>query len=423
MGRRSFISVTAINRLISASRRRDAEQRRLDLINSQKSNVKELNPQFFLKSVDFNENTRVTKIEIEQQQNYRTIERYVTQNYVRYPIYSGWKLRTKTINKTIKLNNAQLENLNKNEDKIIALLSDQIVLALNNKALHPSWFIQKYLTEEYGEDIKYFESQKKAFYANTIEKQNKNKKIIDQNKINIENISINLKQKKEKLAKLNLKIQKIENAKKSVILSIITFFIYSYYKSNRRKKKLVIKQNELQTCIGKLTKSILDKQESINSLKQENQNLEQTYLRKKADIEILKEEKTRQFRSNSNKIKPLPTNYSKNNNFTPLNVLCGLDYEKIVGCYIVHNKVNDKYYIGQSKDVIKRLRQHFKGTVPNNIIFAEDYFATLPENRENLFEIKIIPCETKDELDRTEKQLIENYDTFNSGYNGTNGNT
>ena len=36
--------------------------------------------------------------------------------------------------------------------------------------------------------------------------------------------------------------------------------------------------------------------------------------------------------------------------------------------------------------------------------------------------MKIIPLSTKDELDSTEKQFIEEYDSFKNGYNGTGGN-
>ena len=101
----------------------------------------------------------------------------------------------------------------------------------------------------------------------------------------------------------------------------------------------------------------------------------------------------------------------------------GLNYEKIIGCYVIHNVENDKYYVGQSKDVIKRItKQHFDGAKVKNIIFAEDYYKSNLENKDDLFEVKIIRCETKDELDRTEMELIEEYDSFNNGYNGTNGN-
>lgn len=39
-----------------------------------------------------------------------------------------------------------------------------------------------------------------------------------------------------------------------------------------------------------------------------------------------------------------------------------------------------------------------------------------------MFEIKIIELETKDAMDEREKELILQYDSFNSGYNRTNGN-
>jgi hypothetical protein len=71
---------------------------------------------------------------------------------------------------------------------------------------------------------------------------------------------------------------------------------------------------------------------------------------------------------------------------------------------------------------LRRLKQHFKGTVPNNVIFAEDYYTSLSYNKENLFEVKIISCQTKDELDQMEKQLITKYNAFEFGYNGTSGN-
>ena len=57
------------------------------------------------------------------------------------------------------------------------------------------------------------------------------------------------------------------------------------------------------------------------------------------------------------------------------------------------------------------------------MIFAEDYFKTAEKERDDLFEFMIIPCETKDELDKEEKDLIEEYEAFTKGYNGTSGNS
>ena len=42
---------------------------------------------------------------------------------------------------------------------------------------------------------------------------------------------------------------------------------------------------------------------------------------------------------------------------------------------------------------------------------------------DDVFEVKIFKCNTKDELDRTERELIEVYDAYGNGYNGTSGNS
>ena len=52
------------------------------------------------------------------------------------------------------------------------------------------------------------------------------------------------------------------------------------------------------------------------------------------------------------------------------------------------------------------------------MIFAEDYFQTAERERDALFEFMIVPCETKDELDKKEKDLIEEYEAFTKDYTG-----
>ncbi|MDQ7982735.1 MAG: GIY-YIG nuclease family protein [Spiroplasma sp.] len=86
------------------------------------------------------------------------------------------------------------------------------------------------------------------------------------------------------------------------------------------------------------------------------------------------------------------------------------------GVYIIWNKDNNKYYIGQSKNLGLRLKQHFKNGIVNNVIFAKDWY----NNHNFVYRYEI--CESKDELDRKEKQLIEQYNSFEHGYNKTSGN-
>ncbi len=87
------------------------------------------------------------------------------------------------------------------------------------------------------------------------------------------------------------------------------------------------------------------------------------------------------------------------------------------GIYIIFNKTKMKYYVGQSKNVFERVcLQHFKNGVCENKHFKDDY------NNNDLFYIRTIECETKDELDRLEKKYINKFDSFRSGYNKTGGN-
>lgn len=93
--------------------------------------------------------------------------------------------------------------------------------------------------------------------------------------------------------------------------------------------------------------------------------------------------------------------------------------KNIKGVYIIWNKTKNRYYVGQTKNLYKRIfTQHFNianGDV-KNIIFAKDWFSG------DEFLLKTIQLETKDELDDTEKYYIDMYDSFKNGYNSTSGN-
>lgn len=424
MGRRSLIPISAINKLISSSRRREREKYNESLIEANKGLKKELSPVYDLIKVDFDDSSRNTKIEIQQTQQYRTIERYVTKNYVRYPVYSNWKTRSRVIKKSIKLTNASLEALNKNDDYIIRQLSDEIIIALNNEDLHPSWFIEKYINKEHEEKIQLIEQEALTF------KKNKEDNILYwKNKSDVLSNTFPrhekiLKKLQKKLYVFQNKLNRANATPQNLFLSIITLGVRSLLLSNKRKQKLKLK-------IKKQTDLVDDKINFINNIKKEiekyqNQVNENYQLLELNNIETSKRmnEEIYSYTEKLKEITPLSTTYISDDSFISLKKFIGLQYDKIIGCYIIHNKEqNQKYYVGQSKDVMKRINLHFKGLVPNNIIFAEDYYSTATDVRDNMFELKIIPCETKDELDKTEKELIEQYDAYNKGYNRTSGNS
>ena len=422
MGRRSFISMTAIKKIASASNRIKRERYNNELIKAQGGNEKEKQPQFSLTKVDFNITSRVARIEILQSQEYRTIQKYITQNYVKYPIYSEWKIKEKLLKKTLKLTNSELELLNVNDDDLIKMFAEEIIIELNNEELFPSWFIKMYLKRELDSDLQNMKIELNSFTDN------QNNKIITQqtnidnyiNEITKYNKTLNKQQKKQN--KLKLKLAKLSNTKPNIIKSLISLGIFNYLISNKRKNKLELKLSTCNSFISELNKNISNNNNQIIRCNKNIDGYKLNIIEKEKEYKNKRELRLSEYNKKILEVKPLSNMVSQDESFTMLKLFSGLEYEKIIGVYVIHNKEKDKYYVGQSKDVMKRIKQHFNGTIPKNAIFAEDYYTSQMENKDNIFELKIIRCETKDELDSLEKKLIFEYDSWNNGYNGTSGN-
>ena len=408
--------------IIKSIERRKEEERVQNLIDTH-SNLQTSYPATYsLRNVDFNIETRIAKIEILETQKYRTIERYITRDYVRHPVYSAEKVKSKVIKKTVKLTNAVLEKLENHEDIYISRFARGIIFRLDDEELYPSWFLKYLLDKEYDDFAQKVDKEYQTF---RIEQNNKISRLSEQKQALERVIGFmdeNIQKNKNVQVRLQEKIKNIENSKNSFIKSIFTLFIYSLWRSKKRKDKLIKKEKEFAEKILDLSQKKEDKDKIRKSIKREIEYIKKQISEKCNKKEDEKKEKKSLLQEQLLKIKPLDVDISNNASFTPLQRIAGIEYKKITGCYVIHNIEKDKYYVGQSKDVLKRLKQHFNGTTPKNVIFAEDYYLSKIENKEALFEVRIIPCETKDELDKKEKSLIEQYDAFINGYNGTNGN-
>ena len=385
--------------------------------------LRELPLEYKILSVDFNPSTRVAKIEFEQIRKYRTIQRYITRSYKKYPIYSEWKVTHKKIPKTIKLTNEELESLNMHEDPLIRQFAAQIVAKLQNKDLWPSWMIADTYKRAYEEKV--------AEINNTFEKFQKEqqKRILDnsdqtrkyEGRICKEKLVLEKYKKQEDL--LSKRLSKFEK-NKSIFLIIITFGIYCYYLSEKRKQKLTKKLTACRVKVSNIRSKITAYEDKNEKYYSEILSINELIENKEKEKNALIKEEKEKFKQEVDKVRPLPVTYYESDAFfTSLKAFAGFKYEKIIGCYIIRNRENGKCYVGQSKDVLRRLQQHFKGTEPTNIIFAEDYYTSSYSNKEDLFEVRIVRCKTKDELDETEKSLIEEYDAWTSGYNRTSGNS
>lgn len=385
---------------------------------------KQQEPEYTVHSMEFDQATRMARIVFCQSTRYRTIDKYVTRNYTRYPIYSQWKTKTKLIKKTIKLDNVALEELNVCDDELVSLLADRIVGKIGDASLYPSWYTKDYLSKQFEYDLdklKMEVERKHDFNRDTTESL-----ISDNNRLSLQ-ITKEVKCQK----RLNKKIVKLEkrlaHKEKSlatkVLKAIVTLGIYLIYYSVAIQNKRVVKVADLNSKLavvnGQLVALDNEIQHNKNKIEELRQNDEQIEIDYERDLKKMQYELGKSFR----KVVELPqiTNMSEDD-FISLKSFVGLPYEKIIGCYVIRNVENEKCYVGQSKDVMRRIRQHFSGTTPKNSIFCEDYYSTEPIERDRLFEISIIKCSTKDELDSTERNLIAVYDSWNCGYNGTSGN-
>lgn len=413
--------MTAVRRIASMSNRVKREKYNNELIKSQ-GNEKTRPPQYSLNKVDFNITSRIARIEILQTQEYRTIQKYITQNYEKYPVYSEWKIKEKILKKTLKLTNSELELLNVNDDELIRMFAEEIVLKLDNEELFPSWFIKMYLKRDLDFDLQTMKNELDDYIGNQNNKINVQQTNIDCYNNEIVDYKIKLQKQQKRGNKLVSKLQKLSISKPNILKSIISFGIYNYLISNKRKRKLELKLSTCYNLIEEFNKNILEDSDEITKCNKNIKNCESNIGKKEKEFKNKKEVRISDYNKNLSEVKPLSNIVAQDESFTMLKLFSGLEYEKIIGVYIIHNKEKDKYYVGQSKDVMKRIKQHFNGTVPKNSVFAEDYYTSQMENKDNIFEYKIIRCETKDELDSLEKKLIYEYDSWNSGYNGTSGN-
>lgn len=87
--------------------------------------------------------------------------------------------------------------------------------------------------------------------------------------------------------------------------------------------------------------------------------------------------------------------------------------------YKITNLINNKSYIGQTKNTIKiRMYKHYSKAKQENITGIDA--AIKKYGKENFIIEELCQCQNQD-LDELEKFYINKYDTFNKGYNLTTG--
>lgn len=223
----------------------------------------EMPPIYYMFDFKFDVNTRIANIIFEKLVKYRTIDRYVTRNYIRNPVYSKWKYKLSTITKNIKLSNAVLENLQNNSDELIRVFANEIIDAIDDATLTPFWYKESIINDKYNTKNKELLKEEK----NQMEMKNKKYEWM---KSDIEEFSLSANIIKNKINVLEIKIIK-KKAK--------------YEKSGRGKKKLdfiLDQKKQLDIELMRLTKRIQELENQLSELTKGSINVKK---------EILKNEK------------------------------------------------------------------------------------------------------------------------------------
>lgn len=94
----------------------------------------------------------------------------------------------------------------------------------------------------------------------------------------------------------------------------------------------------------------------------------------------------------------------------------------MMGIYQIKNKINGKVYIGQSRDIDKRIKSHFKVAFElDNSAYSYPLMSSIRKYGSDNFEISILEECDESKLNEREIYWIDNKDSLRNGYNQTIG--
>ncbi len=94
----------------------------------------------------------------------------------------------------------------------------------------------------------------------------------------------------------------------------------------------------------------------------------------------------------------------------------GLQFRGTSGVYILYNTQRQKYYVGQTTDLYRRVQEHFKNHG------SPDVYTDFWNGEEFLVSLIALSDTTYRDLDALERDIIAFYHAYDLGYNRTRGN-
>lgn len=371
------MGLNGLIREITAASNRRRRQRERDLLFSWNLDPDDITEWFEFEALEFDDEINKLFFIIKKYTRKPKITRYVTQNYVRTPIYEEYREQSKIVmkfNKTININKFLNEDILK-----LDIEHDLILDVIDIIGFIPHWRYQEIEIDKINlkisslsGGIRFFINEKKNYILEKVNHEEKASNFwlrlfFAPFTLGISFIGFLSKPRAKYNACINAKNKKI-NSKHIIEIDEININIHKEIRQHNLKIK------------DKISK-LLDQIEIVELEQYESIPEEDGWV-------MIKEASAYGFD----------------------------DLKGLKGIYIIKNLTKNIYYVGQSKDIGRRLTQHFKNGKVNNIKFAEDWYAG------DVFGFKHNVLQTKDELDSEEKRLIELYDSFTNGYNATGGN-
>jgi len=180
-----------------------------------------------------------------------------------------------------------------------------------------------------------------------------------------------------------------------VAIGLVGFMIYK----KSRDKKVEIRHDD----IGALA-------EYVKAEKQAKEDAEKIKEIKRADMK----QKLETFKQTKEQLKENLKAKIATKDFKPLDNILKSGDKGGIGIYILYNQTKDKYYVGQAKQLYKRVRDHFAVEQ-----MARDQISG------DVFQVKFLLASELGEdyrIDHIEKTGIEIFNSDKNGYNKTTGN-
>jgi len=185
-----------------------------------------------------------------------------------------------------------------------------------------------------------------------------------------------------------------------IIIAGIIYFIHSKRQEAKPDKKAEVRQDSIET-LAAYVKAQKDEAEAKQRLK----DLDRA--EKKYKLEVFKQTK--------DQLKDRLKTQIDGKEWKSLDSVLRSADKGVSGIYILYNRTKNKYYVGQAKELLKRVRDHFK--VED---IALDYYMS-----GDTIEIKFLTAAelgTDYRIDHIEKTGMEIFNSENDGYNKKAGN-